>query len=323
MDLLRRPRRNRKSPVVRAWARETDLRADHLIYPVFIREEEGTAPIPSMPGQARLGPEALLKAAEQTLEAGVRSMVLFPAVDEGLKTSDARECFNPGGLVPRSLRALKGRFPELNLVTDVALDPYSSDGHDGLVRQGRIVNDETVEVLVQQALSQAEAGADVVAPSDMMDGRVGAIRQGLDEAGFTEVSIMAYSAKYASAFYGPFRDALASAPKAGDKKTYQMDPANVREGVMEALLDEDEGADVLMVKPAGPYLDVIRAVREASPLPVAAYQVSGEYAQIVAAAERGWLDRARVIEETLMSIRRAGASVILSYFALEAGPRLA
>ncbi|MEM6367386.1 MAG: porphobilinogen synthase [Myxococcota bacterium] len=322
MDLLRRPRRNRKSAVVRAWARETDLRADHLIYPVFIREEEGTAPIPSMPGQSRLGPEALLRMADHTLEAGVRSMVLFPAVEERLKTSDARECTNPDGLVPKSLRALKARFPELSLVTDVALDPYSSDGHDGLVREGQILNDETVEILVQQALSQAEAGADVIAPSDMMDGRVGAIRQGLDEAGHSHVSIMAYSAKYASAFYGPFRDALESAPKSGDKKTYQMDPANVREGVMEAMLDEDEGADVLMVKPAGAYLDVIRAVREATPLPVAAYQVSGEYAQIVATAERGWLDRDRIIEETLLSIRRAGASVILSYFSVEVAPRL-
>jgi porphobilinogen synthase len=279
-----------------------------------------------MPGQKRHDADSLYRTVEEALEVGVRSVVLFPAVEEEKKTSDGREAANPEGLIPETLRELKRRFPDLTLVTDVALDPYSSDGHDGIVApDGRILNDETIEVLCRQAVTQAEAGADVIAPSDMMDGRIGAIREALDDEGYTDVSLMAYTAKYASAFYGPFRDALESAPKSGDKKTYQMDPANVREASLETMLDEDEGADVLMVKPAGPYLDVIRAMREQTVLPVAAYQVSGEYAMLKAASQNGWLDERRVVLESLLGIRRAGASVILTYYAIQArslAPRL-
>ena len=314
---MNRPRRNRKSPVVRAWHRETRVGVEHLIYPLFIHDKPGDEAIGSMPGQSRLGPEGVLRVAAEAVSLGIGSVVLFPAIEEDLKTSRAEACFDPGGLVQRTIAALKAAHPELIVVTDVALDPYSSDGHDGIVVDGRILNDETVEVLVEQALSHARAGADVIAPSDMMDGRVGAIRDALDEEGFTDVSIMSYTAKYASAYYGPFRDALDSAPKSGDKKTYQMDPSNAREALREVELDEDEGADVLMVKPAGPYLDVIRRVREHTTLPVAAYQVSGEYAMMKAAFERGWLDERAVVMESLLGIRRAGADVILTYFALD------
>ncbi len=319
IDQLVRPRRNRKHPAVRDFVRETWLGPEHFIYPVFLHDRPDDVAIASMPGRARLSPEGLLREVERALSVGIRSVVLFPAVDESLKTSDGRESHNPEGLIPRTIKALHQRWPELVIVTDVALDPYSSDGHDGIVApDGRILNDETIEVLCQQALCQARAGADIIAPSDMMDGRVGAIRQALDAEGFTEVSILAYTAKYASAFYGPFRDALDSAPKSGDKKTYQMDPGNVREALREVTLDEVEGADMLMVKPAGPYLDVIRAVREFTALPVAAYQVSGEYAMLKAASERGWLDERKVVLESLLAIRRAGADVILSYYAPEA-----
>ena len=320
LDLPDRPRRNRKSETVRAYHRETTFGAEHLIYPLFIQEAEGEEAIASMPGCARLGPSALLREIELSMAAGIQSFVLFPATPEHLKTPGGEEAFRPGGLVQTSLRTIKMQFPECTLVTDVALDPYSTEGHDGLVSpEGTILNDETVSVLVKQAVSQAEAGADIIAPSDMMDGRVGAIRSGLDEAGFENVSILSYTAKYASSFYGPFRDALDSAPKHGDKKTYQMDPANVREALREVEADECEGADMLMVKPAGPYLDVIRAVREATHLPVAAYQVSGEYAMLMAASERGWLDGSKVIPESLLAIRRAGADVILTYFARRVG----
>ncbi len=305
--------------MLRAFNREAELTADRLIYPVFIHEADEPAPIASMPGQARLGPDDLLRTAERSLAAGVGSLVLFPAVEEALKTPDGAGAFDPEGLVPRSLRALKQRFPELVLITDVALDPYNSDGHDGLVApDGRILNDETVEVLVKQALCQAQAGADVIAPSDMMDGRVGALRDALDGAGFAGVSILSYTAKYASAFYGPFRDALDSAPKSGDKRTYQMEPANRREARREVRLDEAEGADMVMVKPAGAYLDVIAEVRAATSLPVAAYQVSGEYAMLKAAAQNGWLDERATVLESLLAIRRAGADAILTYFALDA-----
>jgi len=273
-----------------------------------------------MPGQSRWSPDGLLRVAERTLEAGVRAMVLFPKIEDERKDRTGTEVENEDGLVPRSLRALKARFPELALFTDVALDPYSSDGHDGIVDPGTgvVVNDETVEVLCRQAVVQARAGADVIAPSDMMDGRVGAIREALDAEGFTDVSILSYTAKYASAFYGPFRGALDSAPKDGDKRTYQMDPANAREAMRELYLDEAEGADMVMVKPAGPYLDVVRAVREATTLPVAAYQVSGEYLMIEAAARSGWLDRREVAMESLTGIKRAGADLILTYHALDA-----
>ena len=319
MDMRRRPRRNRKHPVLRAFASESELSARRLVLPLFVHEGPRDVPVASMPGCARLSPDGLLREVEGALEDGVRSVVLFPAVDERRKTPRGDEAWNPDGLVPRSVAALKERWPELVVVTDVALDPYSSDGHDGIVGpDGRVLNDPTVEVLCRQALCQARAGADVIAPSDMMDGRVGAIRDALDGAGFEDVSILSYTAKYASAFYGPFREALDSAPRAGDKKTYQMDPANVREALREARLDEEEGADLLLVKPAGPYLDVVRAVREASVLPVAAYQVSGEYAMLKAAAANGWLDEERTVLESLLAIRRAGADLVLTYYARQA-----
>ncbi len=317
---LHRPRRSRRTPALRDLVRETTLSAHDLVYPVFLHADAEDVEIEAMPGQTRWSPEGLLRIAERTLEAGVRALVLFPKIEDGLKDSSGTEVSNEDGLVPRSLRALKARFPELALFTDVALDPYSSDGHDGIVDgdTGVILNDETVEVLCRQAVVQARAGADVIAPSDMMDGRVGAIREALDAEGFTEVSILSYTAKYASSFYGPFRGALDSAPKDGDKKTYQMDPANAREAMRELYLDEAEGADMVMVKPAGPYLDIVRAVREATTLPVAAYQVSGEYLMIEAAARSGWLDRREVALESLVGIKRAGADMILTYHALDA-----
>lgn len=277
-----------------------------------------------MPGCGRWSVEGLVEEAGRALAAGIRSVVLFPAIAPDRKSPSAEEAWNPDGLVPRAVRALKSAHPSLAVITDVALDPYSSDGHDGLVGpDGRILNDESVAALCRQAVCQAQAGADIVAPSDMMDGRVAAIREALDTAGFPETGILSYAAKYASACYGPFRGALDSAPRSGDKKTYQMDPANAREAVREALLDEAEGADMLMVKPAGLYLDVIRAVREATPLPVAAYQVSGEYLMIRSAAAAGWIQEKAMILESLISIRRAGADMILTYFALQAAGWLA
>ena len=277
-----------------------------------------------MPGCDRLCLESLVEEAGGALEDGIGAVVLFPALPDEFKTSGGEESFNPDGLVPEAIRRLKAQYSDLTIITDVALDPYSSDGHDGIVSSdGRILNDETVEVLCKQAVCQANAGADIISPSDMMDGRVGAIREALDDAGHTEVSILAYTAKYASAFYGPFRDALDSAPRFGDKKTYQMDPANVREALREVDLDEAEGADMIMVKPAGPFLDVIRAVREHTVLPVAAYQVSGEYAMLKAAAQNGWLDERKSVLESLLGIRRAGADVILTYFARQAARWLA
>lgn len=316
MNLPIRPRRNRKSAAVRDLVRETELTPGHLIYPLFVQEGGKDTPIDSMPGCRRWSIDGLVKEAGEAHALGIPAVVLFPRVPNKLKTPKAGECFNPKGLVPRAIRALKQSHPSLLVITDVALDPYNSDGHDGLVaKDGRILNDETVEVLCKQALCHARAGADIVAPSDMMDGRVAAIRSALDKEDFTEVSILSYTAKYASAFYGPFRGALDSAPKAGDKKTYQMDPANAREAVREALLDEAEGADMLMVKPAGPYLDIIARVRAATHLPVAAYQVSGEYLMIKSAAAAGWLDEAKIVHESLLGIRRAGADMILTYFA--------
>ena len=317
---LHRPRRSRRTPALRDLVRETTLSAHDLVYPVFMHADPEDVDIEAMPGQTRWSPDGLLRIAERTLEAGVRALVLFPKIEDSVKDSTGTEVGNEDGLVPRSLRALKARFPALALFTDVALDPYSSDGHDGIVdaKSGVILNDETVEVLCRQAVVQARAGADVIAPSDMMDGRVGAIREALDAEGFTEVSILSYTAKYASSFYGPFRGALDSAPKDGDKKTYQMDPANAREAMRELFLDEAEGADMVMVKPAGPYLDIISAVREATTLPVAAYQVSGEYLMIEAAARSGWLDRREIALESLVGIKRAGADMILTYHALDA-----
>ncbi len=298
---------------------ETALSASDLIYPVFLHADPTDVAIEAMPGQTRWSPQGLLGAAERALEAGIHSLVLFPKVDDAKKDRVGTEAGNDEGLIPETLRALKSRFPELTLITDVALDPYSSDGHDGIVADdGTILNDETIDVLEQQSLAQARAGADIIAPSDMMDGRIGRIRATLDNEGFTDVGLLSYTAKYASAFYGPFRGALDSAPKAGDKKTYQMDPRNRVEALRELMLDEAEGADMVMVKPAGPYLDIIREMRDATTLPVAAYQVSGEYLMIEAAAQSGWLDRRAVALESLTGIKRAGADMILTYYAVEA-----
>ena len=318
MDLPVRPRRNRKSEGVRALSRETVLTPGDFVLPLFLHDEQSDEAIESMPGCTRWSLAGLVREAGEALALGVPAVVLFPAIAEGLKTRDAAESFNPDGLVPRAIRALKKAHPDLVVMTDVALDPYNLDGHDGLVENGEIVNDATVEVLCRQALTQAEAGADIVAPSDMMDGRVAALRTALDQAGYSGVSICSYTAKYASAFYGPFRGALGSAPKAGDKKTYQMDPANRREALRELALDEREGADMVMIKPAGAYLDIVSEVRRATPLPVAAYQVSGEYLMIKSAAAAGWVNENAVMMESLIAIKRAGADVILSYFAKEA-----
>lgn len=318
-----RPRRNRRSPAIRSLVRETQLSPSDFILPMFLHEDEEDVPIASMPGVTRWSIPSLVREAGKAHSLGIPAVVLFPKIEEALKTPYADECANDSGLVPRAIRAIKAAHPSLCVITDVALDPYNSDGHDGLVRRnGRgelvILNDETIDVLRQQAVCHARAGADIVAPSDMMDGRVSAIREALDDEDFTEVGIMSYTAKYASSLYGPFRGALDSAPKEGDKKTYQMDPANSREAVRETLLDEAEGADVLMVKPAGFYLDVIARVRETTSLPVAAYQVSGEYLMIQSATQAGWLDERSVVLESLTAIKRAGASMILTYFAVQA-----
>lgn len=319
LDLPMRPRRNRKSAGVRALVRETRLSGEQLVLPMFLHEDSSDTPLSSMPGCTRWGMDGMLREAEGALKDGIRAVVLFPKVEEANKSQRGESAFDDQGLIPRALRALKKELPELVLVSDVALDPYSSDGHDGILgSDGRILNDETVDVLVQQALMQAQAGADIISPSDMMDGRVGAIRDGLDSAGHTDVSILAYTAKYASAFYGPFRGALDSAPKNGDKKTYQMDPANAREALRELAMDEMEGADIVMVKPAGPYLDIIAHMREATTLPIAAYQVSGEYLALKSASAGGWLDEKAVVLESLTGIARAGADLILTYFARDA-----
>jgi porphobilinogen synthase len=316
MNLPIRPRRNRQSPAIRDLVRETEVMPHHLIYPLFIQEGTVDSPIESMPGCQRWSLSGLVKEAGEAHALGIPAVVLFPRIPDDLKTARAEACFAPEGLVPRAIRALKSAHPTLTVITDVALDPYNSDGHDGIVSpDGRILNDETVEVLCRQALCHAEAGADIISPSDMMDGRVAAIRAALDQAGFTGVSILSYTAKYASAFYGPFRGALDSAPKSGDKKTYQMDPPNTRAAAREARLDEAEGADILMVKPAGAYLDIIARLRATTMLPIAAYQVSGEYLMIKSAAASGWLDEKKIVHETLLSIRRAGADMILTYFA--------
>jgi len=319
MNLPIRPRRNRRTPAVRDLVRETVLTPANFIYPLFLQEGTENTAIDAMPGCQRWCLEDLVREAGEAHALGIPAVVLFPRIPEHLKTRGAEECHNDDGLVPRAIRALKAAHPTLAVLTDVALDPYNSDGHDGLVADdGRILNDETVDVLCRQALCHARAGADIVAPSDMMDGRVAALRAALDGDGFTEVGILSYTAKYASAYYGPFRGALDSAPKAGDKKSYQMDPANAREALREAALDEAEGADMLMVKPAGAYLDIIAALRAATTLPIAAYQVSGEYLMIQAGAAAGWLDGDKVMLESLLGIRRAGADMILTYFAKRA-----
>ncbi len=321
--MLIRPRRNRAGHAVRALVRETQLSAHDFILPLFVQEgEDSHTPITSMPGQARLGIKRLVAKAEEAAALGVQGVALFPALDESKKDARATESTNADGLLQRAVRALKAALPEMLVITDVALDPYSSDGHDGLVVGDQIVNDETLPILAGMAVSQAQAGADMVAPSDMMDGRVQALRTALDEAGFENVGIISYCTKYASSFYGPFREALDSAPRAGDKKTYQMDPANVRECEREVRLDEAEGADMLMVKPGLPYLDIVRLVRGLTPLPVAAYHVSGEYAMLHAAAERGWLDYDACLLESLLALKRAGADVIFTYGAIDAASLL-
>ncbi|OGW81512.1 MAG: delta-aminolevulinic acid dehydratase [Omnitrophica bacterium GWA2_52_8] len=317
-DLTQRPRRNRISESIRGLVRETRLHPGNFVLPLFIQENSGSTPIHSMPGQFRLGPDALLKEAADAFARGIRAVALFPVISENLKDPKASESKNPKGLLPRTIGILKENLPALTVITDVAMDPYSSDGHDGLVEQGKILNDETLPVLAEMALVQARAGADIIAPSDMMDGRIGYLRKALDENDLRDVGILSYAVKYASAFYGPFRDALDSAPKSGDKKTYQMDPANVREAAREVELDVREGADMVMVKPALPYLDVIAHVRSLVPVPVAAYQVSGEYAMIKAAAKQGWLEEKKAVLETLTSIKRAGADIIFTYFAKDA-----
>ncbi|MDY7006637.1 MAG: porphobilinogen synthase [Cyanobacteriota bacterium] len=314
-----RPRRLRRTPALRRMVQETHLTVNDLIYPLFVMEGEGQkVEVSSMPGSYRYTLDLLLKEIEDAYNLGINAIALFPLVAEDKKDNVGTESYNPEGLIQRTVRAIKQTIPDIVVITDVALDPYSSEGHDGIVGEnGVILNDPTVEVLVKQALSQAEAGADIVAPSDMMDGRIGAIRKALDAAEYFDVGILAYSAKYASAYYGPFRDALDSAPKFGDKKTYQMDHANAREAIKEVALDIAEGADMVMVKPALAYLDIICQVKKTTNLPVAAYNVSGEYAMIKAAGEKGWIDEKKVMLETLTSMKRAGADLILTYFAKE------
>jgi porphobilinogen synthase len=315
---MRRPRRNRKSEVIRSMVREHTVSVNDLVFPLFLTEGKNVkSEIASMPGISRFSQDLLLKEIESCMNLGLKSFAVFPNINESLKDKDATESQNENGLYIQSLKAIKKNFPESCIITDVAMDPYSSDGHDGIVKGGKILNDETLVVLGKMALAQARAGADIIGPSDMMDGRVGYLRELLDDEGFTEVSIMAYTAKYASAFYGPFRDALNSAPKTGDKKTYQMDPANQAEALIEAELDMMEGADFLMVKPALAYLDVVKLLYDNFELPIAAYNVSGEYAMVKAAAAKGWIDGEKAMVESLTCIKRAGAKVILTYFAKE------
>ena len=314
-----RMRRMRRDSFSRRLMRETRLSTDDLIQPVFVLEGNSQAQdVASMPGIQRVGIDLLFKQAERLLELGVPAMALFPVVDAERKSDSAEEAFNPDGLVPRVVRALKERFPELGIITDVALDPYTSHGQDGLIDgSGYVLNDETVAVLVKQALSHAEAGADVVAPSDMMDGRIGAVRSALEDAGHIHTRILAYAAKYASAFYGPFRDAVGSAANlgTGNKYNYQMDPANSDEALHEVALDLEEGADMVMVKPGLPYLDIVRRIKDAFGAPTFVYQVSGEYAMLKAAAQQNWLDERAVVMESLLSIKRAGADGVLTYYA--------
>jgi len=321
-----RPRRLRRDEFTRRLVREHTLTSADLIYPVFVLDQDdGVQDIASMPGVQRLGRSALWAQAEQCVKLGIPLMALFPVIDPALKTPDGQEALNPEGLVPRTVRALKQRFPELGVMTDVALDPFTTHGQDGLLDEtGYILNDETVSMLTRQALVQAEAGVDIVAPSDMMDGRIGAIRNALESQGLIHTRIMAYSAKYASAFYGPFRDAVGSKANLGksNKKVYQMDPGNSDEALREVAMDIAEGADMVMVKPGMPYLDIVRRVKDEFRVPTFAYQVSGEYAMIKAAAQNGWLDHDAVMLEALLAFKRAGADGILTYFALDAAEKL-
>jgi len=311
-----RPRRNRKNAVIRAMVEETRLGVEHLIYPIFL--QDGTnikSEIKSLPNNFRWSLDKLLPEIDSCIQLGLKQFVLFPAVEERLKDKHATYSYASDNFYLEVIRQLKQEFPEIVLMSDVAMDPYSSDGHDGLVENGQIVNDPTLPILAKMAVAQAQAGIDIVGPSDMMDGRVGFIREALDASGYDQVSIMAYTAKYASAFYGPFRDALDSAPKSGDKKSYQMNPANKREALLEAQLDMEEGADMLMVKPALCYLDIIHMLKEFANVPITAYNVSGECAMVYAASQNGWLNYEATMSEMLLSIRRAGADGILSYFA--------
>ncbi|MEE3031208.1 MAG: porphobilinogen synthase [Planctomycetota bacterium] len=321
-----RPRRLRQAPWLRNLVQEHRLHVSDLIWPIFVQEGDHLAsPIESMPGVERLTIDLAIQKAQEAQQLGIPAIAIFPATPSTLKTPEAEEALNPENLACRAVRAVKAEAPNIGIICDVALDPYSSHGQDGLVRNGIVVNDETVEVLCRQAVVQAEAGCDVIAPSDMMDGRVGAIRKALDSAGFEQVSILAYAAKYASAFYGPFRDAVGSAANlgSGDKKTYQMNPSNTQEALQEVALDIQEGADMVMVKPGMPYLDIVQRVKATFEVPTFAYQVSGEYAMLSAAAEKGWLNREQVMMESLLAFKRAGADGILTYFALEVARSLA
>jgi porphobilinogen synthase len=314
--MLERPRRNRKSSAIRDMVRETRLDVAQLVYPLFLVDGIGIKDeVLSMPGNYRWSLELMLKEIEACIQLGIKQYILFPAVDDGLKDSVASYSYAADNFYLNAIHKIKTTFPNITLISDVAMDPYSSDGHDGFVDNGKIINDTTLPILSKMAIAQAQAGIDMIGPSDMMDGRVGYLREELDEAGFEETSIMSYTAKYASAFYGPFRDALDSAPKSGDKKTYQMDPANKMEALREAELDGVEGADILMVKPATLYLDVIHLLKQNSDLPIAAYNVSGECSMLMAAAEKGYLNYEAAMQEMLLSIARAGADVILTYFA--------
>jgi porphobilinogen synthase len=324
LDLPVRPRRNRRAEWVRRLVRETTITADDLIWPLFLVEGARIrAAVDSMPAVERLSVDEAVRAAEQAAKLDIPCLALFPYTDPDRRDHDGSEALNPDNLVCRAIRAIKKEVPGIGILCDVALDPYTSHGHDGLLRDGVILNDETVAVLVRQALVEAEAGCDIIAPSDMMDGRVGAIRSGLDAAGFGDVQIMAYAAKYASAFYGPFRDAIgSSATLSGDKRTYQMDPANTDEALREVELDIAEGADMVMVKPGLPYLDILQRVKDAFGMPTFAYQVSGEYAMIMAAAGNGWLDGDKAMMESLIAFKRAGADGVLTYFAAKVAEKL-
>jgi porphobilinogen synthase len=326
LDILSRPRRNRRSENLRRLVRETSFSPADLIWPIFVHADAEDFPIASMPGVFRLAPDSLLRACERAMELGLPAVAVFPCIDPSLKDELGSHALKAKNLLYRSVAEVKKHFPALVVITDVALDPYTSHGHDGLLSPDgtTVENDRTVETLCRLAVLEAEAGADIVAPSDMMDGRIGAIRRALDAAGFSGTGIMSYAAKYCSAYYGPFRDAVGSklAKDAISKATYQMDPANAREAIREVQLDLEEGADIVMVKPAGPYLDIIRSVRDAVNVPLAAYQVSGEFAQIHAAARLGWLDYERTRDESLLAIKRAGADIILTYFAPEVAAHL-
>lgn len=320
---LQRPRRNRRHHGIRSLIQETKLNVDDLVLPLFVQEGKNTnTPITSLPGCSRLTLDLLVEAVKEAASFGIKSVALFPIISESLKNEKATEGKNEKSLFAETIRSLKSEVPEMILMTDVAMDPYSSDGHDGYVQDGEILNDVTLEILGEMALMQAAAGTDYIAPSDMMDGRIGYLREVLDENGYSNTGIMAYSAKYASALYGPFRDALDSAPKAGDKKSYQMDPANSIEALREVMLDIDEGADIVMVKPALAYLDVIQKIKEISTIPVAAYHVSGEYAMVKAAVEKGWLDEELAMMELTTSIKRAGADIIFTYYAMDIAKKL-